>query len=176
MGDVLILTKSLGTGALFAADMRGQAKGVWVKSAIDTMLHSNQRASEILFSHGVKACTDVTGFGLAGHLLEMLQPSKCRAKLNLNALPLLEGVMALMQKGFFSSLHEQNKQLEQKMMAYIDLAFEGNHPVLKEILFDPQTAGGLLAGIPANNAQACLQELKDLGYQDACVIGEVLEK
>lgn len=186
-GDVLILTKPLGTGALFAADMRGQAKGVWVKSAIDTMLVSNQKASEILFSHGVKACTDVTGFGLAGHLMEMLQPSKCRAKLDLSSLPLLEGVIDLMQKGFFSSLHEQNKQIEQKMSAYIEVASEceikikGVRPVgsdpfdfRKEILFDPQTAGGLLAGIPANNVQACLAELKVLGYQDACVIGSVL--
>jgi selenide,water dikinase len=175
-GDVLILSKSLGTGALFAADMRGQAKGIWVKSAIESMLHSNQRASEILFSHGVKACTDVTGFGLAGHLLEMLQPSQCRAKLDLNSLPLLEGVIELMQKGFFSSLHEQNKQIEQKMSAYIELSSEDNQSVLKEILYDPQTAGGLLAGIPARNALACLQELKALGYQNACIIGEVLGK
>tara|TARA_R110001592_G_scaffold10098_4_gene52608 strand:- start:629 stop:2875 length:2247 start_codon:yes stop_codon:yes gene_type:complete len=172
-GDVLILTKPLGTGALFAADMRGQAKGIWATSAIEMMLHSNQRASEILFSHGVKACTDVTGFGLAGHLLEMLQPSKRRAKLDLSSLPLLDGVIELMQKGFYSSLHEQNKQIEQKMVAYIDLASEENQPILKEILFDPQTAGGLLAGIPANNSQECLQELKSLGYQHACVIGVV---
>lgn len=175
VGDVLILTKPLGTGAIFAADMRGQAKGLWVSSAIDMMLHSNQHASEVLFSHGAKACTDVTGFGLAGHLLEMLQPSKCRAKLDLDALPFLTGVIELMQKGYFSSLHEQNKQIEQKMTAYIDMVSGGEQAVLKEILFDPQTAGGLLAGIPADNVQACLQELKRLGYQDACVIG-VVEK
>ena len=172
-GDVLILTKPLGTGAIFAADMRGQTKGLWVTSAIDMMLHSNQPASEVLFSHGVKSCTDVTGFGLAGHLLEMLQPSNCRAKLDLDVLPLLAGVLELMQKGYFSSLHQQNKQIEQKMTAYIDMVSGGEQSVLKEILFDPQTAGGLLAGIPANNAQACLQELKRLGYPDACVIGVV---
>tara|TARA_R110002167_G_scaffold94762_3_gene252713 strand:+ start:348 stop:2615 length:2268 start_codon:yes stop_codon:yes gene_type:complete len=181
-GDALILTKPLGTGAIFAADMRGQTKGLWVKSAINMMLHSNQHASEILFSHGAQACTDVTGFGLAGHLLEMLQASNCRAKLELDTLPLLAGVLELMQKGFFSSLHEQNKQIEQKMASYIDIIGvrpRGSDPynvnsAIKEILFDPQTAGGLLAGIPADNVQACLQELKALGYQDACVIGVVL--
>ncbi len=185
-GDVLILTKPLGTGALFAADMRGQAKGSWVKSAIESMLHSNQQASEVLFTQGAKACTDVTGFGLAGHLMEMLQASNCRATLDINALPLLDGVIEVMQKGFFSSLHEQNKQIEQKMTAYIVVAgIEGSKGVrpqgsyfnfLKELLFDPQTAGGLLAGIPANNVEACLHELKTLGYKDACVIGDILGK
>ena len=116
----------------------------------------------------------------------MLQASGCRAKLDLDTLPLLAGVIELMQKGFFSSLHEQNKQIEQKLAAYIDIIdIIGVRPVgsdpnninsaIKEILFDPQTAGGLLAGIPAENAQTCLQELKDLGYQDACVIGAVLK-
>lgn len=186
-GDVLILTKALGTGALFAADMRGQAKGVWIKSAIETMLVSNQKASEVLFSHGVKACTDVTGFGLAGHLLEMLQASRCRAKLDLDNLPVLDGALELMAKGFFSSLHEQNKQIEQKMMAYIEVVgikeIKGVRPLgsdpfnffnFSDILFDPQTAGGLLAGIPASKAEACLQELKALGYHDACIIGELV--
>lgn len=172
-GDVLVLTKPIGTGALFAADMRGQAKGTWVKSALETMLHSNQKASEVLFSHGAKACTDVTGFGLAGHLLEMLQASNCKAKIDLSTVPLLEGVIELMQKGFFSSLHEQNKQIEQKMMAYIELAFEEDDTVLRDVLFDPQTAGGLLAGISASNAKACLQELQALGYPQVCIIGEI---
>ena len=171
-GDVLILTKPLGTGAIFAADMRGQAKGAWTSDAIRTMLHSNQKASEILFSHGVKACTDVTGFGLAGHLMEMLQSSNCRAKLELKALPVMDGMIELMQKGFFSSLHEQNKQIEQKMMASIELDSE-EEALLKEVLYDPQTAGGLLAGVPAGSADACLQKLHALGYQHACVIGVI---
>lgn len=188
-GDVLILTKPLGTGALFAADMRGQAQGVWVKEGIKAMLHSNQQASEVLFKYGVKACTDVTGFGLAGHLMEMLQPVSCRARLHLEALPLLEGVVDVMERGFFSSLHEQNKQIDAKMQAFIDCSFQGRTfqegrsqegtsqehiSILKEIVFDPQTAGGLLAGVPANNADACLDALKALSYSHACVIGEVL--
>lgn len=177
-GDVLILTKALGTGAIFAADMRGQAKGAWTNAAINTMLQSNQKASELLFSYGVKACTDVTGFGLAGHLMEMLQPAQCRAQLELTALPLLAGVLELMAKGFYSSLHEQNKQIEQKITAYISV--KGGRPdgsasfsFLNEVLYDPQTAGGLLAGIPAEKAEVCLQALHDLGYHDACVIGVV---
>ncbi len=173
-GDVLILTKALGTGALFAADMRGQAKGAWVKSAMATMLLSNQQASQVLFKYGVKACTDVTGFGLAGHLLEMLQPAQCRARLTMDSLPLMEGVLEVMQGGFFSSLHAQNKQIEQKMSTYIEIQGSDKGSLLQEALFDPQTAGGLLAGIPVNNVEACLAELKRLGYQDVCVIGQVL--
>ena len=174
-GDVLILNKALGTGVIFAADMRGQARGVWSKLAIDTMLLSNQQASEVLFKYGAKACTDVTGFGLAGHLMEMLQASQCRASLDLSSLPVMEGALELIGKGFFSSLHEQNKQIEAKMSAYIELenAPSGNE-CMKEILFDPQTAGGLLFGLPPSRAQECLQALQVLGYSQVCVIGVVL--
>ena len=169
-GDKLILTKPLGTGALFAADMRGLASGAWVKSAINMMLQSNQTASQILFDHGVKSCTDVTGFGLAGHLLEMLQASKQKAIVDLDSLPLLEGTQALMDRGIFSTMHEQNKQIELKMRAHLSFKTLGND----EILFDPQTAGGLLAGVPAGKVDACLKSLHDSGYLAACVIGEVI--
>jgi selenide,water dikinase len=169
-GDKLILTKSLGTGALFAADMRGLAKGVWVKSAIDMMLQSNQKASQILFEHGAEACTDVTGFGLAGHLVEMLQASKQKASIDLQRLPVLEGTEELMQKGLFSTLHQQNKQIESKMRAFVSLAGSGH----ADIIFDPQTAGGLLVGVPAEKAETCLKALRDEGYRQACIIGEVI--
>ena len=168
-GDKLILTKALGTGALFAGDMRGLAHGLWVKKAIEMMLQSNQRASQLLFQYGAAACTDVTGFGLAGHLLEMLQASKMKAEIDLQCLPVLDGVEALMKQGIFSTLHQQNKQIEVKMRAYIAATGNAN----EDILFDPQTAGGLLAGIPAEQVEPCLEALRENGYHDACVIGEV---
>src|SRR5690606_34553578 len=78
-GEALILTKALGTGTILAAWMRGRARGAWVDAAVKSMLRSNRTASDILSKHAVRACTDVTGFGLVGHLLEMLQASRVRA-------------------------------------------------------------------------------------------------
>ena len=173
-GDVLILTKALGTGVIFAADMRGQAQSHWIKLALDTMLKSNQQASELLFKYQVKACTDVTGFGLAGHLLEMLQASDKRAKLDLMTLPVLNGALELMQAGFFSSLHPQNKQIETALSSYLDIVPAETIPQLQEIIYDPQTAGGLLIGLPAANAKECLSVLKGMGYSKASIIGKVL--
>lgn len=173
-GDVLILTKALGTGVVFAADMRARAKAVWVKLALETMQVSNLAASQILFSHGARACTDVTGFGLAGHLLEMLQASGCRALMSLASIPILSGAVELMQEGYFSTLHEQNKQIEPKLSDYIEYDADEADVHLRDILYDPQTAGGLLFGVPAEQAAACLAELQALGYVRACSIGKVL--
>ena len=73
VGDVLVLTKALGTGTILAADMRAKAKGRWVGAAISSMVQSNRAAAKILYAHGCSACTDVTGFGFLGHLIEMIQ-------------------------------------------------------------------------------------------------------
>ncbi|HRH06729.1 MAG TPA: selenide, water dikinase SelD, partial [Burkholderiaceae bacterium] len=90
-GDVLILTKPIGTGTLFAAHARLAAKGRWIDAALQSMQVSNRKGAHILREHGATACTDVTGFGLLGHLLEMTRPSKVDAEINLSALPLLDG-------------------------------------------------------------------------------------
>lgn len=82
LGNVLVLTKGLGTGTIMAADMRGRAKGRWVSSAIDSMLQSNGPAAPLLHAHGCTACTDVTGFGFLGHLLEMVQFGEQRAEVD----------------------------------------------------------------------------------------------
>ncbi|MBE9138769.1 selenide, water dikinase SelD [Nodosilinea sp. LEGE 07088] len=162
-GDALILTQPLGTGTLFAADMQGQAKGRWIEGAITHMLTSNQAAANIFRTHGATACTDVTGFGLAGHLVEMARASGVTATLTLEALPLLTGALETLASGLLSSLHGQNLQAAELIApAHTD------HPVYP-LLFDPQTAGGLLAAIPALAAQACLAELKGQGYTAAMV-------
>src|SRR5262249_57325646 len=89
-GGALILTKPLGTGTLLAADMRRKAKARWVMAAIAHMIQSNAKAAQILRRHGVHAATDVTGFGLIGHLIEMVRASDVDATLALNPLPLLQ--------------------------------------------------------------------------------------
>ncbi|BAN69261.1 selenide, water dikinase SelD [endosymbiont of unidentified scaly snail isolate Monju] len=168
-GEVLILTKPLGTGTLMAADMRHRARGRWVQGAIEQMLRSNREAAIILHGQGASACTDVTGFGLLGHLLEMLRASGCSARIDLAALPVLDGALETLAMGIQSSLAPENLRLRR---AVVDLEAVRNHPRYP-LLFDPQTAGGLLAGVPAGAVDDCLEYLHAAGYQ-AARIGEVL--
>jgi selenide,water dikinase len=166
-GDRLILTKPLGTGVILAADARAAAPARVVDGAIATMLQPGAPAAECLQAHRTSACTDVTGFGLLGHLLEMLQASGMDAVLDPDAIPALDGALALFDRGMTSSLHADN------VAALTALGAIQNHP-LAPLLIDPQTAGGLLAGIPADLAAACCARLCELGYR-AAVIGRVME-
>ena len=162
-GDRLILTKALGTGVLLAAEMARAARGREVETALRSMLASNGAAVAVLRRHGARACTDVTGFGLGGHLLEMLEASDCGAALHEAALPMLPGASGLLFAGHASTLHPANR-------AVLISACKG---VVPEILADPQTAGGLLAAVPADGAEACVEALRQAGYPDAAVIGEI---
>jgi selenide,water dikinase len=168
-GDVLVLTKPIGTGTLFAADMRGKAKGRWIDAAIQSMLVSSQAAAACLHRYGATACTDVTGFGLLGHLLEMVRASDVDVQLDLPAVPVLEGAEQTVAAGILSSLQPQNLRLRRAVRDARTLAAEPRYP----LLFDPQTAGGLLAAVPKEAAEACILELRELGYTRATVIGRV---
>ncbi|MBT8145949.1 MAG: selenide, water dikinase SelD [Gammaproteobacteria bacterium] len=171
-GDSLILCKPLGTGTLLAADMRLKAKGRWMDAAFDSMLVSNRAAADAFINYGAHACTDVTGFGLAGHLAEMLAGETVAAKLEIEALAVMEGAVSCLQQQIFSSLHADNSRVRDIME--ID-ATASNTPLL-ELLFDPQTAGGLLASVPASEADKCMKELQSKGYNEARVIGQVIER
>ncbi|BAY45945.1 selenophosphate synthase [Scytonema sp. HK-05] len=171
-GQVLILTKALGTGTLFAADMRRQAKGYWIDDAVESMLLSNQAAAACLLEHGATACTDVTGFGLLGHLMEMVLASNVAIELQLEAIPVLAGASQTTEKGIFSSLHPENLRASR----YIDNLEQVESHAHYPLLFDPQTAGGLLASIPESQASSCLAALKDLGYESSCAIARVVSQ
>lgn len=166
-GDVLILTKPLGTGALFAADMRGRAKGRWIAGAVASMLVPAREAARVFADCGASACTDVTGFGLAGHLLEMLDASGVGAEIDPAALPLLEGVEDVLANDIVSSLQAQNAGAAARIRGLP----QGSALPRHRILFDPQTAGGLLAGVPADEAGVCLARLRASGYRDAAIVG-----
>ncbi len=168
-GDKLILTKPLGTGTLFAADMRLKAKGRWVEGALASMLQSNREAADCLHGHGATACTDVTGFGLLGHLVEMTKPSEVDVEIEFDSLPALAGAEETIALGVFSSLQPENVRLRR---AIRDLETVSRHPRYA-LIFDPQTAGGLLASVPSDRADACLAELHRLDYRRAAVIGAV---
>jgi selenide,water dikinase len=172
-GDVLVLTKALGTGTLFAAHALGQARGRWVEAALDSMAQSSQAAAQTLASHGARACTDVTGFGLLGHLLEMLHSARLGAQLDMAALPLLDGALACLQAGVRSSLHTANARSASALSPA--QASDPQALLVRAILFDPQTAGGLLASVPAAQAQACVAALRAQGYTHSAVIGQVCE-
>jgi selenide, water dikinase len=168
-GDGLILTKPLGTGTLLAADMRGKAKARWVMGAIAHMVQSNRKAAEILRRHGVHAATDVTGFGLLGHLIEMVRASEVDVTLAIERVPVLEGARETVALGIFSSLQPQNVRLRR---AISEPAAATRHP-LYPLLFDPQTSGGLLAAVPLAQAEDCVAALRAGGYADADLIGFV---
>jgi selenide,water dikinase len=177
-GDALILTKPLGTGTLFAAHALGRARGRWVEAALDSMAQSSQAAANVLAQFDARACTDVTGFGLLGHLVEMLQVQALGAQLQLSALPVLDGALECMQDGIFSSLHSSNAQRGSAIASPVigtgaSKSSTPNHPMRQALLFDPQTAGGLLASVPWEQAQACVQALKAHGYVHSAVIGRV---
>ncbi|WP_088346660.1 MULTISPECIES: selenide, water dikinase SelD [Rhodomicrobium] len=170
VGDRLILTKPLGTGTLFAADMRGKAKARWVMNAVAHMLQSGRAASEILVRHGAHAATDITGFGLIGHLVEMLKAGGVGARLDMGAIAALDGAAETLAAGIVSSLQPENLRLRRAIA-------EGgarDHPLFP-LLFDPQTAGGLLAAVPAGQAEACRADLIAAGYDRAAIIGTVTE-
>lgn len=168
-GDVLILTKALGTGTLFAADMRLKARGRWIESAIKSMLTSNENAAKLLLEYGATACTDVTGFGLVGHLLEMLKGQRVGVELDMEAIPVLPGVAETLEQGIFSSLYPENLRLS----ASIQNRERGSRHPLYPLLFDPQTSGGLLATVPADLANVCLNALQQ-EYSVCRIIGRVL--
>ncbi|MBT5356945.1 MAG: selenide, water dikinase SelD [Rhodospirillaceae bacterium] len=165
-GDILILTKPLGTGVLFAADMRTKANGDHVTRAFASMQRSLAPCIPVIRRHGATAGTDVTGFGLAGHMLEMLNASDVDAELKLDALPVLPGVAELVALGHESTLRPSN---EESVGNAVPLSAHPSFP----LLFDPQTAGGLLFGVPADQAEACCAELRAGPAPDARIIGRI---
>lgn len=168
-GDVLLLTKPIGTGVLFAAHARLAAEGRWIDEALASMILSNRLAARCLRTHGATACTDVTGFGLLGHLLEMTRASGVHAELDLEVLPILEGAEDVLARGIVSSLHAANVGQDAQVRNRLEAS---GHPHYR-LLFDPQTAGGLLASVPAGRVGACIDALRGSGYESAVAIGRV---
>ena len=168
-GDMLLLTKPIGTGTLFAAHARYAARGRWIAAALQSMAQSNQMGARILHAHGATACTDLTGFGLLGHLVEMTRPSGVDAEVYMSTLPLLDGAVACVKAGLVSSLQPANLRLR-RALRNTD-AFM-NDPRFA-LLFDPQTAGGLLSSVPAAQATACVQALQAAGYAHTAIIGTI---
>jgi selenide,water dikinase len=174
-GQALILTRPLGTGVLFAAAMAGAAQADWIDTALEQMQQSQAALVPLLRQLGCSACTDITGFGLLGHLGEMLAagPAHLTVRLNSSAVAALPGALELLEQGYASSLAPANSQALALLNGPIDL----NGPVssaVQGLLIDPQTCGPLLAAIPATAAENGLEQMASHGFGQAAVLGQVL--
>jgi len=170
-GDVLILTKALGTGIQLAGLMHNVSRGPWLDAALDSMLSSNGPARDAMAPLSPNACTDITGFGLLGHLLELCEQSNLDARLDLDTLSLLPGTEELLAQGVTSTLKPSNDQvLTRCEHGRIDDA----DPRLAAAT-DPQTSGGLLFSVDPGRRDAALAALRQAGVK-AAAIGEMSVK
>ena len=192
-GQLLILTKALGTGVILVANETGLAESRSMSAAIEMMLQSNQLACIIAIEAGVAAATDITGFGLAGHLLEMCQQSEVSVDLYVDSLPLIFGAARQILNGVQSSLYDENKSAVQDFVVIgerlhgrstpdnlqagsgnDDDANFPNSPLPQlSAMYDPQTSGGLLLGVDEERADQVMAGLAAAGYRDAAIIGRV---
>ena len=169
-GDVLVLTKALGTGLILTAAKRDQVKPADLEAAIESMLRLNRHASHLAREAGATAMTDVTGYAIAGHALEVADRSGVQVVLRANSLPLLPGALDYARAGVdFGGFQRNREQLRDRITLPDGLPEE-----MVRLLFDPQTSGGLLIALPGENAMPLVAALVGDGHQ-AAVIGEVWE-
>lgn len=161
-GDALILTRSVGSGTLLAADMALRASGDDLEAALAIMATSQGDAARVL-AKTARAMTDVTGFGLAGHAARLARAKDLSVSLDLDAVPFYPGAEHLAAAGIRSSIWQDNRN---------DIAFEGPDTPRSALLFDPQTAGGFLAAVPEAEAAPLCDKLMGLGHR-ACLIGRL---
>jgi selenide, water dikinase len=170
-GDKLILTKALGTGVISTAIKRGEARQAWIDAATESMTTLNARAADVAIggSYHVHAATDITGFGLVGHLREVALGAKVSMRIDSARVPLLDGAIDCVRGGFIPGGLTANREFAECVVGYEgDVSAE-----VKTLLFDPQTAGGLLLSVADEDANALLAALNAAGVP-AVEIGDVL--
>lgn len=172
IGDQLVLTKPLGSGVLLAGHMQAKCRAEWMSALLETMLLSNEHAAQLIEEADISGLTDVTGFGLAGHLLEMLKPAELSAELSLDAIPLLPGASELMAEGLESTLAPANRDVESALLQQESMRARAAF----KVLFDPQTCGGLLMGVAPRNVDNVLARLREQSDVSATVIGEIVPR
>ncbi len=169
-GDALVLTKPLGTGVLFNACKSKRLPWAQLEAILPQVGALNRAAIEIALDFNVHACTDVTGFGLAGHALEMAMGSGLRIDLDFNALPFYPNAAEMYRKGETTGSNAANRKLVEGR-----LEFARKLPAVNvELLFDPQTSGGLLLSLPGKEAEHLVRTLRQAGVVNACMVGEAV--
>jgi selenide,water dikinase len=171
VGDRIILTKPLGTGIINTAQKGEMASPEAVQGAAKVMAALNRKAAEVMRGFQVHACTDVTGFGLLGHLSEMLG-DKIGIKVFVDAIPILPGTEEYAGMGLVPGGAHRNRDFYTPKVQ----GGEALPPTLRDILFDPQTSGGLLIAVPEGEAEGLMQSLWTEGVKDARIIAEVVAK
>ena len=169
VGDVLVLTKPLGTGIITTAGKVGEAKENHIEEAIKNMITLNKYAGEIMIKYPVTACTDITGFGFLGHLYEMAVASEKTFVIESELVPYIDGAKEYAKEFFITGGGQKNRKYLEGKVIFEDIPFW-----LEEILFDPQTSGGLLFSVPAKYVNDIMKELSNLEIKSA-VVGTVEE-
>jgi selenide,water dikinase len=169
VGDRLLFTKSLGTGVISTAIKKGVAKPSWIDAAVASMTTLNKASAEVITKFSVHGLTDVTGFGLIGHAREMALASKVSLRLYAGRIPLIEGALDCVRAGHIPGGLKANREFAECVVGYEDEIREE----MKTILFDPQTAGGLLISVAAEDSVELTRALNAAGVP-AVELGEVL--
>jgi selenide,water dikinase len=170
VGDRIILTKPLGTGIINTAQKGGMASSETVQEAERVMATLNRRAAEVMKSFYVNACTDVTGFGFLGHLCEMLGEGTIGIKAYLKDIPILPGTKEYAQMGLVPGGSHRNREFYAPKVE----GTKNISPSLLDILFDPQTSGGLLISTPQEDAETLLSSLHKMEVEEARIVAEVI--
>ena len=171
-GDVLILTKPLGAGIISFAHQLDRAFPFNIQEISISMATLNREAAEVMREKGIRCGTDVTGFGLMGHLAEMVVQSKVTAEITTGSIPLFGDVLMFAQQDLISGAVERNREFASTIVSFGD----DIGPDWLAVLFDPQTSGGILMAVPEKEAHSTLTLLREKGISAASIIGRITEK
>lgn len=169
-GDKLILTKPLGSGVLFNANLRKALSAGALASCVRYLVQLNRTSADVLAAYPVSAVTDVSGYGLAGHAFEMATASGVTLHLNTDSIPLFDEAQAMYERGVTTGVNKTNRAMLAGKCDFDDLPAS-----LQELMLDPQTSGGLLIALPATEADQAVQALNDNNVTAARIIGDVSE-
>jgi selenide,water dikinase len=169
VGDQLILTKPLGSGVLFNANLKGWVSRQAMDECLNTLITLNKKAAAILSAFDVHAATDVTGFGMAGHSLEMARGAGHTFEIQIDQLPVMREALSMYERGMTTGVNTANRMLVGKDTRFV----QDIPPWHQEIVMDPQTSGGLLVAVEPGQAEAALDLLRKGGNIDAAIIGKV---
>lgn len=171
LGDALILTKPVGTGVVSTGIKFGRAGEEATRASLETMLLAGREAARLMSEAGASAATDVTGFALLGHAWELARASEVSLEIDSSSVPLIPGALELAAAGMLTSGDKSNRRYVGEDVALADEI----PPALASLLFDPQTAGGLLISVAPERAPELLARLRER-YRDAAIIGRVVER
>lgn len=172
-GQLLVLSKALGTGVIGSAIKRGAATDSEIATAIASMTQLNDKAATYAREHGATACTDVTGFGLLGHLRNILRGSRLQARIDLHRLPLLPGATRLLEAGFYPGGSKSNLEHVERSLLRRHSSNDKDAVAWTMLAADAQTSGGLLSCLRPEEAERVLEQLRASGHRSA-IIGELL--